>query len=101
MSLVSQMSERLNSREEVKTLFRELGVPISQWARAKGFEPEIVYALLSGRVSGHSGMAHHVAVALGMKRRPSEVKLPRPIDDGAFLEASPPGKASEDNRRSQ
>lgn len=69
---------------------RELGVPIAQWARAKGFQPEIVYALLSGRVSGHWGMAHHVAVALGMKRRPGETKLPRPIDDGAFLEVTLP-----------
>jgi gp16 family phage-associated protein len=99
---VRQMQEGLNSREEAKMQLRELGVPISEWARSKGFEPEIVYALLSGRVSGHWGMAHQVAVALGMKRRPGEIKMPRPIEAGAFLEASPPsGKASESNRRRQ
>ena len=72
---------KLNSREEAKEGLRQLGIPISRWARTRGFEPEIVYAVLAGRAEGNWGESHRVAIALGIKPRPGERKIPRPIAD--------------------
>lgn len=53
--------------EEVKQWFFREGLPVNEWARAHGFPPETVYALLAGRTVGRRGQAHRVAVALGLK----------------------------------
>ena len=79
---------KLNSRQEAKEGLRQLGIPISRWARTRGFEPEIVYAVLSGRAEGHWGESHLVAIALGIKPAPGERKIPRPIADGVDGEAA-------------
>lgn len=54
--------------EEVLVWLHETGTPVSAWARAHGFEPSVVYALLTGRTRGNRGMSHQAAVALGLKR---------------------------------
>lgn len=53
--------------DEVKQWFFREGLPVNQWARAHGFPPETVYALLAGRTVGRRGQAHRAAVALGLK----------------------------------
>ncbi|QTD46521.1 DNA-binding protein [Ottowia sp. 27C] len=46
------------------------GVTISAWARARGFKPSVVAALLSGRTRGQWGQAHEAAVQLGLRAAP-------------------------------
>ena len=46
------------------------GVTVSQWARAHGYEPSVVLALLNGRTRGRWGQAFDAAVALGLRPRP-------------------------------
>lgn len=53
--------------DEVKQWFLREGLPVNEWARAHGFTPETVYALLAGRTAGRRGQAHRAAVALGLK----------------------------------
>lgn len=53
--------------EQVRALFLGHGVAISEWARAHGFEPNLVYGVLSGRLRGRRGKAHRIAVCLGLK----------------------------------
>jgi gp16 family phage-associated protein len=53
---------------EARRWFELTGEPVSAWARAHGFQPAVVYALLSGRTRGRRGHAHRAAVALGIKR---------------------------------
>lgn len=55
---------------------------MSDWARAHGFEPAVVFALLSGRTHGRRGQAHLAAVALGLKG-------PAPDDEESPLPAAP------------
>ncbi|AZE47170.1 MULTISPECIES: DNA-binding protein [Pseudomonas] len=50
------------------------GICKSQWARALGFDRMTVVDLLRGRLKGHRGEAHHVAVALGLKPNPARTK---------------------------
>ena len=51
--------------------FLSNGITISNWALENGFDPKIVYALLSGRTRGRRGRSHAAAVALGMKPDPA------------------------------
>lgn len=61
----------MNASQELREQFRNEGVTIAVWARKNGFRPDEVYAALSGRTRGDRGRAHKVAVALGLKPRPS------------------------------
>jgi len=51
----------------VRQSFVDRGISISDWAEARGFRRESVYAVLSGRVTGRRGTSHAIAVALGLK----------------------------------
>lgn len=53
--------------DEVKALFRQEGVSITEWAAANDVEPHHVYALLNGQSKGLRGDSHKVAVKLGLK----------------------------------
>lgn len=69
------MTQRVLTVGEVKSWFEGTGTPVSAWADANGFPRDLVYALLSGRLRGHRGTAHRVAVALKLKAPPSGVHL--------------------------
>lgn len=58
--------ERLTSPEVIKS-FHEAGVTIATWARERGYEPQIVYAVMHGRSKALRGKAHQIAKELGMK----------------------------------
>lgn len=47
--------------------FKQAGRSISEWARSQGFEPSLVYTVLSGRNRGTRGKSHEIAVRLGLK----------------------------------
>jgi gp16 family phage-associated protein len=53
--------------EIVRRRFEADGVVIREWAEDRGFKPEQVYAVLSGRSRGVRGLAHKIAVELGIK----------------------------------
>lgn len=43
-----------------KQWFAETGTTICTWAESQGFQKELVYAVLSGRIKGVRGEAFHV-----------------------------------------
>lgn len=53
---------------EAREWFELSGETVSAWAKSHGFQPSVVYALLSGRTRGRRGDAHRAAIALGIKR---------------------------------
>lgn len=55
--------------EDVRKAFDSSGITVSDWAAARGFRRENVYAVLSGRTKGRRGQAHRIAKALGLKSR--------------------------------
>lgn len=57
----------MNSIEEVKAIFARNGVSISEWARQNGFSPNMVHAVLGGRIQCKRGQSHKIAVKLGLK----------------------------------
>ncbi|UVH60680.1 DNA-binding protein [Variovorax paradoxus] len=59
--------DEIRTAEQVAAWFRRNGITVVAWAEEHGFEPEIVYALISGRTRGLRGRSHEAAVALGMK----------------------------------
>ena len=69
------MSRRrqLKTHEQVRAEFRESGVSIRQWAIKNGFQPSAVYTVLIDRRPAVRGTAHHIAVALGLKRADAQV----------------------------
>jgi gp16 family phage-associated protein len=72
------MAAPLRTREQVNQWFDATGTPIAVWARAHGFAPPVVYALLNGRTRGRRGTAHQAAVALGLKHgSPEDIGSPR------------------------
>jgi gp16 family phage-associated protein len=66
------------TREEAKQWLERHGVSVLEWSRANGFDPQTVYALLSGQTSGKRGQAYRVAVALGIKEAPEPTE-PHPL----------------------
>lgn len=57
--------------EARRALFIERGETVAGWAKAHGFEPQLVYAVLAGRLAARRGKAHHIAIALGLKASPN------------------------------
>jgi gp16 family phage-associated protein len=60
---------------EVKDRFLAEGVSIAEWARAHGFSRALVYRVLKGQSACSRGQAHRIAVALGLKKEPLNLRL--------------------------
>jgi gp16 family phage-associated protein len=57
----------LRTPADVRADFDRRGITVAQWAREHGVSQWTVYDLLDGRQTGRRGMAHNVAVLLGLK----------------------------------
>ncbi|SNS05972.1 phage-associated protein, BcepMu gp16 family [Humidesulfovibrio mexicanus] len=53
--------------QDVKKEFERKGISVASWARANGFETNLVFEVLSGRKKGVRGQSHKIAVKLGLK----------------------------------
>jgi len=62
-------NERVQFRttDEVWAQFRAGGVSANEWAKQHGFEPTLVYSVLSGTRKCLRGKSHEIAKALGLK----------------------------------
>ncbi|WP_413873920.1 DNA-binding protein [Albidovulum sp.] len=65
----------LQSLEQVRRQFAAEGVSVNQWAKARGYRPRTVYAVLSGQLMCSRGASHQIAVALGLKSPPKHAFL--------------------------
>lgn len=70
VTLLMMSVSLLRTPEEAREWLERHGVPVSRWARAHGFEPRVVFALLSGRTRGRWGQAYEAAIALGLRSGP-------------------------------
>lgn len=61
------MTPSLEKREAIKRWFEDNGVSVTNWAAERGFKRNQVYDVLNGRATGRRGVAHRIAVALGLK----------------------------------
>ncbi len=57
----------LRTPEEARAALQRAGVPVTQWALANGFSPNLVFEVLAGRRKPTRGQTHQIAVALGIK----------------------------------
>jgi len=57
--------------DEVRREFKARGIPVSKWAKERGFPARLVYDLLNERTKGYRGKAYAVAIELRLVRRPS------------------------------
>lgn len=60
---------------QVREEFNRVGKPVTEWARAHGFTPSLVYAVLEGRAKGRRGKSHQIAVLLGLKAGIAPVRV--------------------------
>lgn len=74
------ISQSVQSPAEAREWLDRHGVTVTDWARAKGFDPAVVFALLSGRTRGRRGMAYQAAVALGIRAAPGDWER-HPLED--------------------
>lgn len=58
---------QLKTVAEAWALLREQGISARGWAVENGFEPTLVYSILSGTRKCLRGKSHEVAKALGIK----------------------------------
>jgi len=58
----------LKTPSQIREELSNLGISISEWARARGYSPGLVHQVLSGRLRCSRGQAHEVAVSLGLKK---------------------------------
>jgi gp16 family phage-associated protein len=58
---------RRKTRKQAKLEFHKSGVSIAGWAVENGFNPTLVYMVLSGKRAAVRGQSHRIAVALGLK----------------------------------
>ncbi|MBM7407083.1 MULTISPECIES: DNA-binding protein [Sphingomonas] len=54
-------------RAAVHATMRSRGQTIASWADEHGYSRRTVYHVLSGRLQGHFGISHNIAVRLGLK----------------------------------
>ena len=57
--------------EEAKKALQANGLSIAQFAKTYGFNVHLVYAVLAGKNKASRGESHRIAVALGLKPKPS------------------------------
>lgn len=62
----------MQTSDQVRDLFEINGESIAQWARQRGFSPALVYRVLRGETTAVRGKTHEIAIALGIKRAPTE-----------------------------
>ncbi len=55
------------SAKRARDAFDESGIPVAEWARARGFSASLVYQVLEGKRKCLRGQSHRIAVALGLK----------------------------------
>lgn len=62
----------MQTLDQVRELFEINGESIARWARQRGFSPALVYRVLRGETTAVRGKTHEIAIALGVKRAPTE-----------------------------
>jgi gp16 family phage-associated protein len=66
-AIPADIDQKAQKRAQVKRWFEANGLSVTDWATARGFKREQVYAVLNGRSTGRRGAAHRIAVELGLK----------------------------------
>lgn len=61
-------SPALLTTDEVQAWFRGKGLTVSEWAIERGFNPTLVYSILSGKRKCLRGQSFRIAVALRLKQ---------------------------------
>jgi gp16 family phage-associated protein len=61
---VREMDE---ARRKARLAFSERGESLSGWSVSRGFNPNLVHAVLDGKLPCQRGQAHKIAVELGLK----------------------------------
>lgn len=61
-------SPALRTADEVQAWFRGKGLTVSDWAIQRGFNPTLVYSILSGKRKCLRGQSFRIAVALRLKQ---------------------------------
>lgn len=64
MNSISVKGVFVNRAREV---FAHSGIPVSEWARSRGFSADLVYQVLEGKRRCLRGQSHRIAVELGLK----------------------------------
>ena len=59
--------KKLRTRAEAREWLQAQGLTAAAWARANNFPVRVVQELLRDRAKGNYGVAHDIAVALGIK----------------------------------
>ena len=59
--------KKLRTRAEAREWLQAQGLTAAAWARVNNFPVRVVQELLRDRAKGNYGMAHDIAVALGIK----------------------------------
>ncbi len=62
-----QTSKRPLTPDQVRAGFRAKGTTLSQWARERGYDRQHVYRVMGGQCKAYYGIAHQIAVELGLK----------------------------------
>jgi len=58
--------------EDVRRQFAAEGITIKEWAEDCGYSVSTVYAIMGGRIRCTRGVAHRIAVDLGLKAEPRQ-----------------------------
>jgi gp16 family phage-associated protein len=74
----------LRTNEEAKQWLDRHGVTVTEWSKANGFDPRVVFALLNGRTTGKWGQAYRAAIALGLRSAP-DCAEPHPLQKQEVL----------------
>ncbi|MFC6282875.1 MULTISPECIES: DNA-binding protein [Polaromonas] len=67
MLLERENSQRPKESDVKRDVFFVAGISMKSWAEARGFNPDLVYQVLTGRRKCLRGQSHAIAKELGMK----------------------------------
>lgn len=72
----------LATKDELLAAFEAEGVSVREWAISRGYKPATVYRVISGKSKCTRGVTHRIAVELGLKNEPENMRF-RPMVDAA------------------
>lgn len=56
----------MTPEQKIKQEIRDAGITVTQWAAMNGFNPSLVYAVLTGERKCYRGQSRAIAIAFGL-----------------------------------
>ncbi len=73
---MKQQPTRPLTPDQVRARMRREGITLAQWAADRGYKRDHVYRVMGGQYKAYFGIAHQIAIDLGLKLPAADAEQP-------------------------